>query len=357
MSETLLRPAARPVHAAEAAGQAADAAVEGRVRIRTHRRPADRDRRTGARREAERARPGAAGRHRLRQDLHHGQGDRGGAEADPDPGAEQDAGGAALRRDEELLPRQRGGIFRLLLRLLPAGGLRPAHRHLHREGRADQRADRPDAARRDAVAAGTQRRGRGRLGVLHLRYRLGRDLREDGGEAGGRRADRSRRAGQGAGRSAIPPQRRGVPARHVPAARRDRRYLPQPLRRPRLAGHAVRRRDRIDPRIRSADRREDRRTERDHGLRQQPLRDAAADADPGDPRHQGGAEGAAGRTERGGQAAGGGAAGPAHDVRHRNDGDDRVLQGDRELFPLSDRPQAGRSAADACSNTCRRTRC
>ena len=30
---------------------------------------------------------------------------------------------------------------------------------------------------------------------------------------------------------------------------------------------------------------------RDHGLRQQPLRHAAADADPGDPRHQGGAEG------------------------------------------------------------------
>ena len=35
--------------------------------------------------------------------------------------------------------------------------------------------------------------------------------------------------------------------------------------------------------------------ERDHRLRQQPLRDAAADADPGDPRHQGGTEGAARR--------------------------------------------------------------
>ena len=46
------------------------------------------------------------------------------------------------------------------------------------------------------------------------------------------------------------------------------------------------------------------------------------------------------------QAAGGGAAGAAHDVRHRNDGDDRLLQGDRELFALSDRPQAGRAAAD-----------
>ncbi len=33
------------------------------------------------------------------------------------------------------------------------------------------------------------------------------------------------------------------------------------------------------------------RAERDHGLRQQPLRHAAADADAGDPRHQGRAEG------------------------------------------------------------------
>ena len=47
------------------------------------------------------------------------------------------------------------------------------------------------------------------------------------------------------------------------------------------------------------------------------------------------------------QAAGGGTAEPAHDVRHRNDGDDRFLQGHRELFPLPDRPQPGRAAADA----------
>ena len=107
---------------------------------------------------------------------------------DADPGAQQDAGRAALRRDEGLLPRQRGRVFRQLLRLLPAGGLRSAHRHLHREGRADQRADRPDAPRRHAGAAGAQRRRDRRLGLLHLRHRLGRDLRADGGEAGGRRA-------------------------------------------------------------------------------------------------------------------------------------------------------------------------
>ena len=51
-----------------------------------------------------------------------------------DPGAQQDAGRPALRRVQELLSRQRGRVLRLVLRLLPAGGLRPAHRHLHREG-------------------------------------------------------------------------------------------------------------------------------------------------------------------------------------------------------------------------------
>jgi hypothetical protein len=40
-------------------------------------RPADGHRRTGAPARSQRARPGAARRHRLGQDLHHGQGDRG----------------------------------------------------------------------------------------------------------------------------------------------------------------------------------------------------------------------------------------------------------------------------------------
>ena len=51
-----------------------------------------------------------------------------------DPRAEQDARRAALRRVQVVLPRQRGRILRLLLRLLPARGLCPALRHLHREG-------------------------------------------------------------------------------------------------------------------------------------------------------------------------------------------------------------------------------
>ena len=126
--------------------------------------------------EAQRPHAGAARRHRLRQDLHHGQGDRGDAAPGADPGAEQDAGRAALRRVQDLLPRQRGRVFRLLLRLLPAGSLRPAHRHLYREGILDQRADRPHAPLGDALAARARRRHHRRLGVVHLRHRLGRDL-------------------------------------------------------------------------------------------------------------------------------------------------------------------------------------
>ena len=134
--------------------------------------------------------PGAARRHRLGQDLHDGQGDRGDAAARHHPGAEQDAGGAALRRVQELLSRQRGRVLRLLLRLLPARSLRAAHRHLHREGILDQRPDRPHAPLGDARAARARRRDHRRVGVVHLRHRLGRDLYGDDLHAQARRAHR-----------------------------------------------------------------------------------------------------------------------------------------------------------------------
>ena len=58
----------------------------------------------------------------------------------------------------------------------------------HREGGAGERADRPHAPLGHALPAGARRRGHRRLGLLHLRHRLGRDLfRHDRpGEAGGR---------------------------------------------------------------------------------------------------------------------------------------------------------------------------
>ena len=94
----------------------------------------------------------------------------------PDPGAQQDAGRPALQRVQELLPGERGRVFRLLLRLLPAGSLYPAHRHLYREGLRRERGDRPHAPFGDAGDPGARRRHHRGLGLLHLRHRLGRDL-------------------------------------------------------------------------------------------------------------------------------------------------------------------------------------
>ena len=63
---------------------------------------------------------------------------------------EQDARGAALPRVPDVLSRQRRALLRQLLRLLPARGVRPLDRHVHREGRLHQRRDRQDAPRRHA---------------------------------------------------------------------------------------------------------------------------------------------------------------------------------------------------------------
>ena len=69
------------------------------------RRPASRHRRAYAGAGGGREAPGAAGRHRLGQDLHHGQGDRAVEPAGADPGAQQDTGCAALPRVQAVLPR------------------------------------------------------------------------------------------------------------------------------------------------------------------------------------------------------------------------------------------------------------
>ena len=99
-------------------------------------RPAARHRRADRGAHARRQAPDAARRHRLGQDLHDGQRDREGAAADAGHRAQQDARGPALRRVQGALPRERGRVLRQLLRLLPARGVRPLARHVHREGRA-----------------------------------------------------------------------------------------------------------------------------------------------------------------------------------------------------------------------------
>ena len=233
------------VHSAPAAAAREDRGrrrLQAGVGIRAQGRPAHRHRRAGRGRQQARARPGAARRHRLGQDLHRRAGDLRDPAPGPGAGAQQDAGGPALRRVQELLPRQRGRVLRLLLRLLPARSLRAAHRHLHREGIVGERADRPHAPRRHALAAGARRRHHRRVRVVHLRHRLGRDLHGHDLHGADRRDPAAAPAARRPGRPALPPQRRQLHSRHLPRARRHRRAVPGAFGRPRLAHLAVRRR-------------------------------------------------------------------------------------------------------------------
>ena len=132
-------------------------------------------------------------------------------------------------------------------------------------------------------------------------------------------------------------RRRGDTIEIFPAHYEDRAWRDRP----------VRRRGRGDQRVRPADRQEDRRADQRAGLRQQPLRDAAPDAD-------------ARRSScikaelkerldwlvREGQAAGGAAAGAAHHLRPGDDRGHRQLRRHRELQPLPHRPPPRRAAAD-----------
>ena len=100
---------------------------------------------------------------------------------DAGPLAQQDAGRPALRRVQGVLSAQRGPLLRQLLRLLPARSLHSAARHLHREGRLDQRGDRPPAAGGDQRAG--QPPGRDHRGqrLVHLRLGLAGGLQGDDG--------------------------------------------------------------------------------------------------------------------------------------------------------------------------------
>ena len=52
---------------------------------------------------------------------------------------QQDAGRPIIRGVQGILPRKCGGIFRILLRLLPTGSLLAHHQHVYRERSYDQR--------------------------------------------------------------------------------------------------------------------------------------------------------------------------------------------------------------------------
>ena len=119
--------------------------------------------------------------------------------------------------------------FVSLLRLLPARSLCAAHRHLHRKRLLDQRADRPHAPLGDARAAGARRRHHRRLGVLHLRYRLGRDLYRDDVCAEEGRAHRPAAIDRRPRRAAIQAHPGRFHPRHLSRSRRRHRHLPGAL--------------------------------------------------------------------------------------------------------------------------------
>ena len=119
--------------------------------------------------------------------------------------------------------------FRQLLRLLPARSLCATYRYLHRKGLVHQRADRPHAPLGDARAAGARRRHHRRLGVLHLRYRLGRDLYRDDLCAEEGRAHRPAAIDRRPRGAAIQAHPGRLYPRHLSRPRRRHRHLPGAL--------------------------------------------------------------------------------------------------------------------------------
>ena len=316
------------------------AAVQARRHLLADRRSAGGDRRHRRGGRDRRARRHAARRHRHGQDDDDGRDDRAAAAAGAGDRAQQDARGPALQRVPDVLPAQLGRVLRLVLRLLPARGVRPVARPLHREGLGDQPGDRPAAPRRDGVAVRAPRRGDRRVGVVHLRPRLARDLQRELPGAGQGRLRRPRRAAAQARLAPVQPQRPGARARHVPRARRHAGGLPG-VRGDGVPGDAVRRRGRAAAALRPAD-------GRAHQGRPRARRRLAGDA----LQRPGGAARGGGRRDRAraqralrgagvrGQAARVAPPAPAHAVRHGDAARGRVLLGHRELLAHPRRARA-----------------
>ena len=327
----------RLTHAAHDRPPAHGGTLRGGLRLRAQRRPADGDRRPGEADQGGGAGRRAARRHRHRQVGDDRLADRAGAAADAGDGAQQDAGRPAGQRVPRAAAQQRRRVLRQLLRLLPARGVHPADRHLHREGLLDQRRGRAAAAQRHQLAADPARRHRRRLGVLHLRPRHPAGVRRPDGPAPGRPRDRARRAAAPVRPDAVHPQRPRLHPRHVPGPRRHGRDHPG-LRGARDPDRVLRRRDRADLHAAPADRRGRPRGERDVRLPGDALRRRSGADGAGDPRHRARARGPARRVREAGQAARGPAAADAHDLRHRDDAPGRVLLRHRELQPAHRRP-------------------
>ncbi len=313
-------------------------ALPGRHRHDPVRRPADRDRRARAARQGRREGQRPAGCHRHRQDRDGGVAHRAVAAAGSGDAAQQDARRPVRQRAARDAPQQRRRVLRLLLRLLPARGVRPADRHLHREGLLDQRRGRPPAPLGDQLPADAPRHRRGGLGLLHLRPRHPAGVRRPHGPAQGRAGDRARPAPAPPRRHAVRPQRPVLHPGHLPGPRRHHRGHPA-VRRAGRAHRDVRRRDREALDAPPAHRRGDHRGSRALHLPRLPLRRGPRAHGAGDPRHRGRARRLARHHGEAGQAAGGPAAAHAHHLRHRDDAPGRHLLRHRELLAAHRRPR------------------
>ena len=169
-------PARADCSAGASYGRAAYARLQARLRLHAHRRPAEGDRGAGRGRGGGRALPDAARRDRHGQDDDDGGRDRGGAAPGAGDRPQQDARGAAVQRVPHVLPGQRGRVLRLLLRLLPARGVRPQQGPVHREGLGDQPGGRSPAPRGHGGGVRAPGRDRGGVGVVHLRPGLAGDV-------------------------------------------------------------------------------------------------------------------------------------------------------------------------------------
>ena len=284
-----------------------------------------------------------------------------GAGPAPDAGhrAQQDAGRAALRRVPGVLPRQRGRVLRLLLRLLPARGLRPAHDlYIEKETR-DQRGDRPAAPGGDTVAALAARRAHRRLGLVHLRpghpgrLRQGGDQRSKRGEAC---AARSAAAPAGGDPLRAQRPRARAAARSACAATRWRSCRPtaRPAYRVEFFGDEVERIDRDRP----ADRRDPgRAASRSRSTRPSTSSPPEEKLRRGDRGHRGRAGGAAQLFQGAGQAAGGAAPRAAHALRPGDAARGGLLHRHRELLAPPRPPRRRARRPGRCWTTSRRTTC
>ncbi len=246
----------------------------------------------------------------------------------------------------EFFPAQRGRVLRLLLRLLPAGGVRPAGRPLHREGQLAERRHRPAPPRSDLEPPPAPRHGHRRVRLLHLRPRLAGGVREARRLPHGRRGDRPRRDAAEADRHPVRPQRHAARPRPLPGqGRRDRD--PAGVLRDRLPDLDVRGRGGADHALRPAHRRGVREARHDHRLPGDPVRHLEADDRARAGRDPARAGAAGGALREPGADARGAPDPPAHRVRHGDDARARLLQRDRELLADPRRTSGGLGAAHA----------